>query len=98
MRGVRIRHLGQSVADSRPDTVAIDRGRLTDRQREVLRTAYDMGYFSYPRGANATEIADILDIATSTFLEHVSSAQAKLLGGFFEDTIAYTADRKAFDQ
>ena len=67
------------------DVVFVDRGKLTDRQHEVLRTAYDMGYFERPRGANATEVAASLDINPSTFTEHLLSAQRKLLGDVLED-------------
>jgi predicted DNA binding protein len=62
------------------DTVFVDRGQLTDRQLEVLETAYDAGYFERPRGATAQELAADLDIAPSTFTEHLLAAQRKLLG------------------
>ncbi|MFB6071638.1 MAG: helix-turn-helix domain-containing protein [Halobacterium sp.] len=65
------------------DTVFVDRGKLTDRQLEVLQTAHDMGYFERPRGANASEIADELGISPSTFSEHLLAAQNKL----FEDVL-----------
>ena len=52
---------------------------LTDPQREALRTAYEMGYFEYPRDANASEVAAALDIQRSTFTEHLNAAQSKLL-------------------
>jgi hypothetical protein len=61
------------------DAVFVDRSRLTPRQLEVLETAYEMGYFERPRRANATEVADALDIAPATFSEHLASAQAKVL-------------------
>ncbi|MFB6131480.1 MAG: helix-turn-helix domain-containing protein [Salinigranum sp.] len=67
------------------DTVLVDRGKLTERQAKVLQTAYDMGYFERPRRANKTEIAAELDIATSTFTEHLAAAQLKLLGDVLED-------------
>lgn len=67
------------------DTVFVDRGRLTDRQLEILHLAYDRGYFDRPRGANATELADELDIAPSTLTEHLHTAQRKLLGDVFEE-------------
>lgn len=38
-----------------------------------------MGYFDHPKGANATEVADVLDITQATFAEHLSAAQRKLL-------------------
>jgi DNA-binding CsgD family transcriptional regulator len=65
-------------ADS-TETVLVNLGKLTDRQRDVLETAREMGYFDRPRGANATEVADALDIAPSTFAEHLAAAQRKLL-------------------
>jgi len=56
----------------------VNRGKLTDRQLEVLETAYQRGYFERPKGANATELAAELDISQSTFTEHLVAAQRKL--------------------
>jgi hypothetical protein len=61
------------------DLVYVDRGELTERQMEVLETAHEMGYFEHSTGANAGEVADALDISTSTFTEHLAAAQRKLL-------------------
>ena len=61
----------------------VNRGKLTDRQLEVLRTAYREGYFQRPRGANATELAEDLGISQSTFTEHLVAAQRKLLADVF---------------
>mgnify|MGYP000232918002 FL=1 len=80
---VRIDRLART--DEEPaDRVAVDRGQLTDRQREVLETAMEMGYFQRPREANATEVATALDISPSTFAEHLASAQSKVLGSLLE--------------
>ncbi|GAB7092474.1 DNA-binding protein [Halorubrum luteum] len=78
---VAVRYLvhGSSSDGPVPDRTLVDRGRLTDRQCEVLRTAYELGYFERPRGANARAVADALDIAPSTFAEHLAAAQRKLL-------------------
>lgn len=65
--------------DDDGDLVPVDVGRLTDRQREVVETAYRMGYFEYPRGANASEVAAELGIEPSTLAEHLAAAQSKLL-------------------
>lgn len=61
------------------DSVYVDRSKLTDKQLESLETAYRMGYFDRPRGANATEVAAALDIDPSTLSEHLAAAQSKLL-------------------
>jgi len=66
------------------DRVFVNRGKLTDRQLEVLQTALQMGYFDRPKGANATEIASELGIAQATFTEHLGAAQRKLLEDVFD--------------
>ncbi|WP_229125636.1 helix-turn-helix domain-containing protein [Halapricum desulfuricans] len=78
---VRIRYLLQVDSDEEgaDDVVPINRARLTDRQLEVLETAHEMGYFSYPRSANATDVANALGIDASTFTEHLAAAQSKLM-------------------
>lgn len=78
---VEVRYLIHGSANSGgvSDRTLVDRDRLTDRQCEVLRTAYRMGYFERPRDANATAVADTLDITPSTFAEHLATAQRKLL-------------------
>jgi predicted DNA binding protein len=38
-----------------------------------------MGYFAYPKRANAEAVAAELDIDSSTFAEHIAAAQDKLL-------------------
>lgn len=76
VRVVRLVHAHETGDD---DLVLVDRGELTGRQREVLETAHQMGYFDHPKGANAGEVADELGITTSTFTEHIAAAQTKLL-------------------
>lgn len=82
--GVRLRELVRTGSDERSDLVFVDRSRLTPRQREVLRTAHELGYFEYPRAATATEVADAIGIARSTFDEHVAAAQTNLLDAVLE--------------
>jgi len=77
-----IRSSGEETEDER--LMLVDRGELTRRQQEVLQTAHEMGYFEYPKGANATEVAEELDISASTFTEHLSVAQSKLLSSLLE--------------
>jgi predicted DNA binding protein len=57
----------------------VDHDTLTERQAEVIETAYEMGYFEYPRATNAETVAAELDIHPSTLAEHLAAAQAKLL-------------------
>jgi len=82
---VSVRRLLRSAEDrSEAELVIVDSGSLTDRQREVLETAHEMGYFEHPKGANAGEVAEALGITTSTFTEHLSAAQSKLFAAILE--------------
>ncbi|PCR90283.1 PAS domain-containing protein [Natrinema ejinorense] len=59
---------------------------FTDRQREVVQTAYHGGFFEWPRQANGEEIAGSLDISPPAFHKHVRSAERKLFAALFEGT------------
>ncbi|WP_276251556.1 PAS domain S-box protein [Haloarcula rara] len=52
---------------------------LTDRQREVLRSAYLAGYYEWPRDTTAEQLAETLDIASSTLHQHLRRAERNLL-------------------
>ena len=58
---------------------------LTDRQREAVETAYDAGYFEWPRDATAEDVADELDIASPTFHNHLRKAQNAMLDELLND-------------
>ena len=49
--------------------------RLTDRQQEVLRTAYLSGFFKSPRETTGQELAELLDVSQSTFAQHLRAGQ-----------------------
>ncbi|WP_181685102.1 response regulator [Halorhabdus salina] len=57
---------------------------LTDKQSQALRAAYHYGYFEQPRGSTASEIAESLGIAHSTFLQHLHRAQQQVFDDHFE--------------
>lgn len=81
----RLVQAGGEGAGESDDLVFVDRGALTDRQLEVLKTAHDMGYFEYSKASNAGEVAAELDISTSTFSEHLAAAQRKLFGAIVDE-------------
>jgi len=62
--------------------------RLSDRQETVLRAAYHSGYFEWPRGTTAEELADSLDVSSPTLHNHLRKAQQKALTAFFDDNPA----------
>ncbi|QLD86061.1 PAS domain S-box protein [Natronomonas halophila] len=59
---------------------------LTDKQRAALRAAYFAGYFDWPRGSTAEEVADSMDVSSPTFHNHLRKAERKLLASFFDHT------------
>lgn len=61
---------------------------LTERQREVLTTAFERDYFDVPRGVTATELAAEFDLHTSTVLEHLRRVERNLLAITLERTSA----------
>lgn len=52
---------------------------LTDRQREILQTAYELGYFDVPRSVSTTDVADTLELDPSTVAEHLQRAERNLV-------------------
>lgn len=61
---------------------------LTDRQREILRTAYNEGYYDQPKGINGQQLAEMFDISHSTVHEHLSAAERKIMQTAFGEDIA----------
>ncbi|MDS0292930.1 bacterio-opsin activator domain-containing protein [Halogeometricum luteum] len=68
--------------------------KLTSRQHDVLETAFVSGYFDWPRGSTAEEVAESLGISAPTFHEHLRSGERKLMETFFEETAESTATEK----
>ncbi|MFB6138869.1 MAG: GAF domain-containing protein [Halosimplex sp.] len=58
---------------------------VTDRQLEVLRTAYGAGYFDRPRTSSGQEIADRLGVSQPTVNYHLRESQLRLLSLLFGD-------------
>ena len=54
--------------------------QLSERQREVFQLARNEGYYTWPRGTSASDLAGQIGISKTTFLEHLRKAEAKILG------------------
>jgi predicted DNA binding protein len=52
---------------------------VTDRQRRIVQTALEEGYYDTPRESSLTELADSLDIAKSTASETLHRAEEKII-------------------
>ncbi|WP_267643210.1 PAS domain S-box protein [Haloarchaeobius amylolyticus] len=71
---------------SREEFQAVYRERLTERQEEVLRTAYFSGFFEWPREHTGQDIADMLDVSQPTVNRHIRNSERKLLDLVFDDS------------
>ena len=60
---------------------------LTDRQRTVLDVAYHAGFFDWPREATGEEVAASIDVAPSTFHQHLRKAQRKVFDSVFDSSL-----------
>lgn len=56
---------------------------LSDRQREAVEVALDVGYYEIPREGSHEAVAAAMDCAPSTAAEHLQKAESKLLRATF---------------
>ncbi len=81
-RGIRYRIA--SLTDARfPQDSPL--GRLTDKQRRVLFTAYRLGYYEVPRKITSAELAGKLNLVKSTLSAHIRKAERTLLKEMLSD-------------
>lgn len=59
---------------------------LTLRQREVLVTAYESGFFQSPRETTGEELATLLGVSQPTVTHHLREAQHRILAALLEPT------------
>jgi DNA-binding CsgD family transcriptional regulator len=74
----------RKIGEYRGDSSMLD--SLTDRQREVIEIAYDLGFYEVPRQATMENIAAQLDIDAATVSEHLQRAERNLLRQEFTRT------------
>jgi len=59
--------------------------RVTERQLEVVQTAYYSGFFESPREHSGEEIAETLGISGPAFYSHTRTVQRKLFATLFDE-------------
>lgn len=72
----------EKLRDYRGSDSSLD--SLTQRQREILRTAYDLGYYEVPRSTSTNEVAEEVGLDDSTVSEHLQRAEQNLLSSVLE--------------
>lgn len=58
--------------------------QLTEKQRDVLITAYRMGFYDVPRTTSSQEIAKKLGLVDATVVEHLRKAEQRLIRHIIE--------------
>jgi len=58
---------------------------VSDRQRDLIETAVERGYYDTPRACTLTGLADHLDIAKSTASERLHRAEGAIIQAFIAD-------------
>ena len=62
----------------------IDRKNLlTDRQEEIVRLAFEKGYYDYPKKIRIKDLAEMLNIAPSTLAEILQRGERKIMMDYF---------------
>lgn len=79
--GVRLERIYQ--LDGEDDEPVASRWDLTPAQIESIQYALEMNYFTVPREADASDVADAMGISKSAFLERLRRAQASLFRDLF---------------
>lgn len=57
---------------------------LTDRQQEVIETAFRAGYYEWPHKASSEAVAERLGISQPTFAEHFWAAHRRIVDRLFD--------------
>ncbi len=56
---------------------------LTGRQEEIVRMAFEKGYYEYPKKVRIKDLAELLDIAPSTLAEILQRGEKKIMETYF---------------
>ncbi|HLF06779.1 MAG TPA: helix-turn-helix domain-containing protein [Thermoplasmata archaeon] len=63
-----------------------ERDALTARQEEILMTAFERGFFDYPKRIGLRELAKMFDISASTLSEILRKGQKKIIETYLSET------------
>jgi hypothetical protein len=69
--------LGLTSIDTKGESLL---SKLTARQRQMLLTAYALGYYDVPRRITSDDLSRHLGVDKSTIVEHLRKAERKLMG------------------
>lgn len=69
--------------ETKQEFIAQLKETLTERQLTALQTAFVSGYYEWNRPVSGHELAESMDVARSTFHQHLRAAERKVISEFF---------------
>jgi len=81
-KGLQYKVISLTDADFAPDSLL---NRLTEKQRNILISAYRLGYYDVPRKISSDELAEALHLRGATVVEHLRKAELRMLAGILGD-------------
>ena len=59
---------------------------ITGKQELVVKVAYELGYFDYPKKVNIRELAELFKLTPATISEEIRKGLKKILGQYFQES------------
>lgn len=81
VRVLRIIHNRDKNVDDQ--TADVDLSQMTDKQRQALERAVQMGYYSSPPGVSLEELAREFDVSSSAMSQRITRAEKHVMGQLF---------------
>ncbi len=66
-----------------------DKEALTSRQEEIVRIAFEKGYFDYPKKVGIRDLASIFNVSPSTLSVILRKGERKILDAYFKKNKGY---------
>lgn len=63
----------------------VDQITLTEKQREAVQTAVEMGYYETPRSASPADLAETLGVTRSALSQRLNAVETKLVTALVTD-------------
>lgn len=80
----RLQQISGSNDDSSDRSIELEVDSLTDKQREAVSSAVELGYYETPRRANLGDLAERLEVSRSAVSQRLTAVEAKLIEELFE--------------
>ncbi len=82
-RGLDYRVISLTDADFSPNSPL---NRLTQKQRDILISAFKLGYYDVPRKINSNVLANHFGLRSATVVEHLRKAEKRLISAILNES------------